>query len=314
MTVSTPPDGEQPVDPAPAPAAAPSPAPPSPPSPPAPAPDDHDPWRPPSPGQAPAPWGPPLTEPPFAPQPGNAMAVAALVLGVLGVVLGLVILLFWMSWLPALLAVIFGSVGLSQARKGRARGRGMALAGVILGGFGLLIATCAGLFFFLAAQKAADDNRARAERAAEAKSSAEAREKARHLSFGGSYTFGNGLKVTVAKPKPFVPDGYVLGHAKGNKAVQVTITVVNTGTERVEVETGLPRVNDADGASTELVIDGSGRQKVITGYVLPGRETVGKYAFSLPPDAADRMEVEFTPDAKRWQRAYWSGPTELTGK
>ncbi|MEV5597450.1 DUF4190 domain-containing protein [Streptomyces sp. NPDC052496] len=248
------------------------------------------------------------------PQPSNAMAVTALVLGVLGVVLGLVVFLFWMSWLPALLAVVFGFVGLSQVRKGRARGRGMALAGVILGGIGLLIATVAGVLVFTAAQKTADDRaRARADRE-KAKSSAEAEEKARHLSFGGTYTFGNGLKVTVEKPKPFVPDDYVLGHAKGNKAVQVTIKVVNTGTERVEIETGLPSVNDADGASTELVIDGSGRQKVLTGYALPGRELVGKYAFSLPPDAADRMEVEFTPDAKRWERSYWSGPTNLTEK
>jgi hypothetical protein len=33
-----------------------------------------------------------------------------------------------------------------------------------------------------------------------------------------------------------------------------------------------PSLNDADGTSTELVIDGSRRQKVITGYVLPTRK------------------------------------------
>lgn len=297
MTVPTPPEGEQPV---------------------APTPDDRDPWRPPSPdhGPAPAPWGPPPTGlppagSPLAPRPGNGMAVTALVLGVLGVVLALPVVLFWMSWLPALLAVIFGSVGLGLARKGRARGKGMALAGVLLGVGGLLGAIADGVVFATVVHKANDDASAWIEKA---KKSAEAEKKARHPSFGGSYTFGNGLKVTVAEPQPFVPDGYVLGHAKGNKAVQVTIKVVNTGTERVEIVTGLPSVNDADGASTELVIDGSGRQKVLKGYVLPGREVVGKYAFSLPPDAADRMEVEFTPDAKRWERTYWSGPTGLTGK
>ncbi|MFK8850685.1 DUF4190 domain-containing protein [Streptomyces sp. Ac-502] len=264
-----------------------------------------------APGQAPAHWGPPPTALPFAPRPGNGMAVAALVLGVLGVVLALPLVLFWVSWLPALLAVVFGSVGIGMGRKGRARGKGMALAGVLLGGVGLLAAIAGGFFVVALAQKVDDEARVRTEKA---KSSAEAERKARHPSFGGSYTFGNGLKVTVAQPQPFVPDAYVLGHAKGNKAVQVTVKVVNTGTERVEIETGLPSVNDADGASTELVIDGSGRQKVLKGYVLPGREVVGRYAFSLPPDAADRMEVEFTPDAKRWKRAYWSGPTGLTGK
>ncbi|MEU8567364.1 DUF4190 domain-containing protein [Streptomyces pathocidini] len=240
------------------------------------------------------------------------MGIAALVLGIVGVALGLVIILFWMSWLPALLAVVFGCVGLSHARKGLATNRAMALTGVILGVVGLLFAVGGGVFTVIAVKEATEHARAEADKA-EASAAAEkkrkkAEEKARHLSFGAAYTFGNGLKVTVAKPRPFIPDDFVLGHAKGNKAVEVTVTVVNTGTERLSVETGLPNVNDANGASTELVIDGSGRQKVITGYVLPGKKAVGKYAFSLPPDAADKVEVEFSPDAKRWADAYWSGP------
>ncbi|MFD7610676.1 DUF4190 domain-containing protein [Streptomyces sp. NPDC059828] len=242
------------------------------------------------------------------PQPRNAMGVTALVLGIVGVVLGLVVILFWMSWLPALLAVVFGFVGLSHARKGLATNKAMALTGVVLGAVGLLFSVGGGVFAVVMVKDAADEARASEASEAAAEKAAEAKEKARHLAFGESYMFENGLKVTVAKPEPFVPDEFVLGHAKGNKAVQVTVTVVNTSKKRLPVETGLPSVNDADGASAELVIDGSGRQKVITGYVLPGRQAVGKYAFSLPPDAADRVEVEFTPDAKLWDDSYWSGP------
>ncbi|MGW1787542.1 DUF4190 domain-containing protein [Streptomyces tubercidicus] len=285
MTVPTPPDGQQPVDRTP---------------------DDHNPWRPPPPGAPPAPWATYPTAPIPAPQSRNGMGITALVLGIVGVVLGLLIILFWLSWLPALLAMIFGFVGLSQARNGRATNKGMALAGVILGGAGLLAAAGGAVLTITAVKTVADGARAKVK---EVKSSASAAEKARHLPFGESYTFENGLKVTVAEPKPYTPDDFVLGHAKGNKAVQVTVKVVNTGTARVEVETGLPEVSDAEGASAELLIDGSGRQKVITGYVLPGKEAVGKYAFSLPPDAADRIEVEFSPDAMRWKDAYWSGPT-----
>ncbi|MFE6743407.1 DUF4190 domain-containing protein [Streptomyces tubercidicus] len=285
MTVPTPPGGQQPVDRTP---------------------DDHNPWKPPPPGTPSAPWATYPTAPIPAPQSRNGMGITALVLGIVGVVLGLLIILFWLSWLPALLAMIFGFVGLSQARNGRATNKGMALAGVILGGAGLLAAAGGAVLTITAVKTVADSARAKAK---EVKSSASAAEKARHLSFGESYTFENGLKVTVAEPKPYTPDDFVLGHAKGNKAVQVTVTVVNTGTARVEVETGLPEVSDAEGASAELLIDGSGRQKVITGYVLPGKEAVGKYAFSLPPDAADRIEVEFSPDAMQGKDAYWSGPT-----
>jgi hypothetical protein len=255
------------------------------------------------------------------PQARNGMGVTALVLGLVGVVLGLAVVLFWLAWLPALLAVVFGFVGLSQARKGMATNRPMALTGVILGGVGLLLAAGTGAFAVVAVDHAVDEARAEADAQAAEDAQAEAREKARaeaeaekarHLSFGETYTFGNGLKVTVAEPQPFLPDDFALGHAEGNEAVQVTVTVVNTSRERLSVETGLPRVNDADGAPAELLIDGSGRQKVITGHVLPGRQAVGAYAFSLPPDAADGIEVGFSPDSSRWTNAYWSAPSAVS--
>ncbi|MEU4962982.1 hypothetical protein AB0G41_36870, partial [Streptomyces rimosus] len=102
------------------------------------------------------------------------------------------------------------------------------------------------------------------------------------------------------------------GHAMANTAVKVRFTLFNTGKKGVPAgQAGLPRVNDADGASAELVIDGSGRQKVIDGYLLPGRQVVGKYAFSLPPDAADKAEVEFGTDLSEADYSYWSGPLHL---
>lgn len=272
----------------------------------------RDPWAAPPPGTEPvervphpaaAPWGPP--------QPRNGMGVSALVLGITGVVLSLFIVLFWLAWLPALLALIFGGIGASQARKGMATNRGMALTGVFLGIAGLLIAAVSLIFTVVIVDRAVDRVRSETEErkaTAEASKKAEAAaEKARHLAFGETYTFANGLKVTVGEPGPFTPDEFANGHAEGNKAIEVTVTVVNTGAERVRVNTGLPDVSDADGATAELVIDGSGRQKVIDGYVLPGRKAVGKYAFSLPPKAAGKAEVAFSPDAMEMEDAYWSG-------
>ncbi|MFG2395938.1 DUF4190 domain-containing protein [Streptomyces lydicus] len=269
-------------------------------------PQDHNPWAPPS---SQAGEVRPLPYPVPTGQPRNGMGITALVLGLVGLVLGMFLILFWISWLPALLALIFGAIGVNQARKGLATNKAMAVSGLVMGILGLLLAVGSAAFTVVAVKHVVDDARGKVKEAKEERKAAAAEEKARHLSFGESYTFGDGLKVTVAKPEPFTPDAFAHGHAKGNKAVQVTVTVVNTGKERVSVETGLPDVNDADGASAELVIDGSGRQKVITGYVLPGRKAVGKYAFSLPPAAADRIEVEFSPDAMRWDDAYWSGPT-----
>ena len=56
---------------------------------------------------------------------GNGMAVAALVCGLVGLVLFGILL--------GLLAIIFGSIGIGTANKRGGAGKGMAIAGLILG-------------------------------------------------------------------------------------------------------------------------------------------------------------------------------------
>ena len=60
----------------------------------------------------------------------NGLAIASMVLGIV-----------WVYWIGSLLAVIFGHIALSQIKKseGRQRGRGMAIAGVVLGYVGLAV-------------------------------------------------------------------------------------------------------------------------------------------------------------------------------
>lgn len=65
---------------------------------------------------------------------GNGLAVAALVLGILAVVL------FWTIWggiILGVLAVIFGAVGRGKAKLG-APNKGLATAGLVLGAAGLI--------------------------------------------------------------------------------------------------------------------------------------------------------------------------------
>ena len=91
-----------------------------------------EPWQ----GQPPPP--PPPAGPPAPPQPvyvqskTNGFAVAALVLGIL-----------WIYWIGSILALVFGYVAKSQIDKsgGRETGRGMAIAGIVLGwvGVGILL-------------------------------------------------------------------------------------------------------------------------------------------------------------------------------
>lgn len=76
----------------------------------------------------------PVYQPAYAPQPKpNGFAIASLVLGIL-----------WVYWIGSILALIFGYVGKNQidSSNGMQSGRGMAIAGIVLGwvGVGFLLA------------------------------------------------------------------------------------------------------------------------------------------------------------------------------
>lgn len=72
--------------------------------------------------------------PPPYPQRTNGLAVASMVLGIVGVIL------FVFFAIPSILALVFGLVALGQigGSGGTQAGRGMAIAGVVLGGFEIL--------------------------------------------------------------------------------------------------------------------------------------------------------------------------------
>jgi hypothetical protein len=70
------------------------------------------------------------------------MAIASMVLGIL-----------WIYCLGSILALIFGYVALSQIRRRGEAGRGMAIAGVVLGWIGVAVAVVAIILFAVAAHQ-----------------------------------------------------------------------------------------------------------------------------------------------------------------
>lgn len=67
----------------------------------------------------------------------NGFCVASLVLGIIGIPA------FCAAGIPAILAIIFGIIGLTQVNQGRGSGRGMAITGIIGGVIGGIIAVIA---------------------------------------------------------------------------------------------------------------------------------------------------------------------------
>lgn len=87
--------------------------------------------------------------PPHHPQQGNGIAVAGMVLGILGLVL---CFLPFVGWAAALVGVILSGLGIGKANKLGGKGKGMAIAGLVCGIVGLLIGLVLFFLVFTAAR------------------------------------------------------------------------------------------------------------------------------------------------------------------
>jgi hypothetical protein len=81
------------------------------------------------------------------------MAVAALVLGLIGLLSGLIPLLFFIAFPCGILAVVFGFVGRNRAVRRHASGKGMSIAGLVLG----VLAVVLGVVGLVLINKAVDE-------------------------------------------------------------------------------------------------------------------------------------------------------------
>lgn len=99
-------------------------------------------WAPPPPGWAPPPGAPPgyAGYPPGYGRPKqNGFGVAALVLGIAGLLTSI----FGIGVIFGILGIVFGILGRGRAKRGEADNGGLALAGIITGALGVLVAALA---------------------------------------------------------------------------------------------------------------------------------------------------------------------------
>ena len=86
----------------------------------------------------------------------NGMATAALVIGVIGLILAFIPIIGMISWILSPLAIIFGAVGLNAVNK-TGVGKGGAITGIVTGIIGLLICLLWATAFGAAVAGADDD-------------------------------------------------------------------------------------------------------------------------------------------------------------
>ncbi|MGW0121103.1 DUF4352 domain-containing protein [Streptomyces sp. NPDC003327] len=265
---------------------------------------------------------PPVQQPPVALR--NGLGTAALVLGIIGTLAGLIPLLFWLAGTLGLIALILGLVGKGRVKRGEANNKGVTLTGVILGAVSLVLATVGLIITVTAVNDAVDEidkaiesietptpgaSAPGAAGSASAKPEAPASEgaggaKAETLEDGDSSVYDDDLTVTVSDPKPYKPGEFAIGHTAGNKAYQVTVVIENAGKEKFDGALfTLEARAGQEGVNAEQIFDGKVGEG-FNGTVLPGKKATATYAFSTPA-AAKNLTVEVSPgfeyDSSQWE-------------
>jgi Domain of unknown function (DUF4190) len=75
----------------------------------------------------------------------NGMGTAALVVGVVALVLAALLIFFPIAFILGILAVIFGALGIRRADRGEANNKGHAIAGLVCGALAFLLAVSIGV-------------------------------------------------------------------------------------------------------------------------------------------------------------------------
>ncbi|MFI8446703.1 hypothetical protein [Streptomyces erythrochromogenes] len=264
-----------------------------------------DPWGQPVPGYAHDYGSAPYGGYPQAANATNGLAVATLIVGGFGLVLGFVPFLFWLGGILAVTGVGLGIGAIVRANKG-APNKTMAVVGTVLAGAGILASV--GGFFLTVSVIEHSSNRIEAgiddfadydpeldgpypssepwpsASTSASPSPAQVPGLTSALQFGETYTYPNGVKVSLSKPTKYEPKG-IIAREQVKNAVQITITITNGSTAPHEVIYAVPNVRDDKGMTAEMVFDtggGSTVPKMVKGSILPGESASGVVAFEIP--------------------------------
>ncbi|TLQ45473.1 DUF4190 domain-containing protein [Streptomyces marianii] len=252
---------------------------------------------------------------PQAPVPvRNGLGTAALILGIIGALSGLIPLFFWLAGILGLIGLILGLSAKGRVKRGEATNKGVAVAGIVLGLVSLVLSVVGAVITFKAVDDAVDEiNKVTSGSSAtrkpaggdkpleKAKDGEDATGKA--LAAGDSAVYDDDLTITVSEPAAWTPGEYSIGHTKGNKAYKVTVTIENSGKEKFEAAlvTAEARAGK-DGVKAESIYDGKVGEP-FTGTILPGKKVTAVWAFDAPADAGN-LTVELSPgfgyDAGVW--------------
>ncbi|MFZ3497280.1 DUF4352 domain-containing protein [Streptomyces sp. 5.8] len=271
------------------------------------------------PGYPGGPQGPGFPAPPAA---SNGLAVAALLLGLFGIFVGLVPFFFWAGALLALTGTGLGIAAVVKARRGAPRAT-LAAVGTVLSLLGLGAST-GGWFITKSVFERIDRNIAdsrdyeynyddydlptpNAPASPTPKASpSDIPGVTSALAWGAPYTYEDGVQVTVQRAVAYKPSSTAYPpEARNGNAVKVTVKIVNNSGAALDVDLALPNARDDQGTEAEMAFDAS-VPKMFKGSVMAGESMTGTFAFVVPKGTKN-LHFEIAPGVD-YDDAIWSGP------
>lgn len=171
-------------------------------------------------------------------QPRNGMGTAALVLGIIGILLAWIPIIGFLGFVLGILAIILGVVGIVRARKGRATNLVMAAIGTGLGALAFVVSTVVfGLFVSEVDKQINSDGTisesvpAAQDQQSSADQQGSADQQPAVAQFGDTHTWSGGEAITIAAPREHTPDNQFMAAPEGKRYVATDVTVRN-GSDR----------------------------------------------------------------------------------
>jgi hypothetical protein len=258
----------------------------------------------------------PQPQPPAEPQQWslppkrhNGFGVAALVLGIVGFAFAWIpIFGLFIAWPCAVLAVVFGGIGMIFAFKGRAS-KGITIAGAVLGMAALVLS------IVLSAQAAnAIDDATKASKPVAADtskgSSDSGHQKAGHkkndstdVEFGQTVKWQNGLTAKVLDAQTRSHKASDIGGKSGDRVVVFRVKLHNGADKSYDASLGDVKVNyGKDGDKATDVNAG-----MFDGKIAHGGSKTQKFAYVVPKSADHNVTMEVDPGAFSLDSALFSG-------
>ncbi len=201
-------------------------------------------------------------------QSTSGMAIAALVLGILAILTSFLPIINNGAFFLAALGLIFAIVGFVGIRKGKKKGKGIAVAGIVLNVISIVIVLATQSMY-----SAAVDSAVNGPSASVSSENASGDVATTDLAVGTSITTEDGLDISVQA----VQTG--LKNYNGDSITGITVTYTNNGSKEASFNTYDWKAEDANGVQRSMTFYSDSNNELGSGTLAAGGTVTGDVYF-----------------------------------